>query len=85
MTASIHRLVPLSQVEGLPAASAERLLDAASALSRMGPSMARSIEVVGLDGPAPLIAVGADRIAASFDLVGSVQHAPLLTVRFERR
>jgi hypothetical protein len=84
MTASIHQLTPPAP-QGLPDASIERLLDAARALSRMAPSMASSIEVVGVDGFETLVAAAADRSAASFDLVGSVQHAPLLTVRFERR
>ncbi|HEV2010096.1 MAG TPA: hypothetical protein VGS17_03610 [Candidatus Limnocylindria bacterium] len=82
MTASIHKLTPPSA--GLPDDSAERLRDAARALSRMGPSMARSIDVVSVDGPVPLIGVAAARIAATFDLVATVQHVPLLTVRFER-
>ena len=60
-------------------------MDAARALTRMDPSMARSIEVVGLESPATLIAIAADRIATSLDLVATVRYGPSLTVRFERR
>jgi hypothetical protein len=84
VTASIHQLTPPSP-QGLSQASTERLQDAARALSRMGPAMARSIEVVGLDGPAPLVSIAAERIAASFDLVATVKTAPLLSVLFVRR
>jgi hypothetical protein len=82
--ASIHRLTPPS-AQGLPGASTERLLDAARALSRMAPTLARSIEVVGVDGPAALVAAAADRCAARFDLVATVSMVPLLSVRFTRR
>jgi len=82
VTATIHRLIP--QPEGIPDVSAERLLEAARALSGMGPALASSIEVVGIEGSAPLIAPAAERIAASFGLVATVKIAPLLTVRFAR-
>jgi hypothetical protein len=85
MTASIHHLTPPPHDGGIPDASAERLLDAARALSRMAPSLARSIEVVGIEGPTPLIVTAAERIAASFDLVATVNPVPLLSVRFARR
>ena len=83
MTASIHQLP--QPARGVPDASASRLLDAARALSRMAPSMASSIEVVGVDGPVALVATAADRIAARFDLVATVKTTPLLSVRFTRR
>ena len=83
MTATIHRLIP--QPEGIPDVSAERLLDAARALSEMGSALASSIEVVGSDGSGPLIATAAERIAASFGLVATVKIVPLLTVRFARK
>lgn len=83
MGATIHQFSRSSA--GIPGATAERLQDAARALSRMPPLMATSIEVVGVEGPAPLIAAAADRIAASFGLVATVKTEPLLTVRFARR
>ena len=84
MTATIHRLTA-APIGGISDGSAERLLDAAHALSRMPRSMATSIEVIEVDGPAPLIAIAADRAAASLDLVATVKTEPSLAVRFTRR
>lgn len=83
MTASIHKLTPPPS-GGIADASAERLLEAARALSRMAPSLASSIEVVGVEGPTPLVAAAAERVAASFDLVATINTVPLLSVRFAR-
>jgi len=83
MTATIHRLMP--ELAGLPDASAERLLDAGHVLRLMAPSMASSIEVVGLEGQSPSVVVAAERIAATLDLVATVKTTPLLSVRFTRR
>jgi hypothetical protein len=64
--------------------TAARIFIAAQTLHRMPLAMARSIEVVGLDGPECLIAAAAARIADTFDLVAIIHQGNATCVRFER-
>lgn len=69
----------------LPDDTAARLFSGAQTLSRMPREMASSLEVVGLAGPASLIATAAARIAETFGLVAVIDEGTPVSVRFERR